>query len=68
MQIHELLIRLKKEHGLKSVLSMKVPGYGDLNSQFMVLVNGKNIFHLKGEETPLNDGDRVQILAMLVGG
>ena len=68
MQVGELLLRLEKEYGIKSALRLKVPGHGDLTSPFMVLLNGRNIFHFKGKETPLNDGDRVQILAMLVGG
>jgi molybdopterin synthase sulfur carrier subunit len=34
----------------------------------IILVNGKNIYHLNGTETPIVSRDQVQILPVAVGG
>jgi molybdopterin synthase sulfur carrier subunit len=39
-----------------------------LEAGYIILVNGLNIEHLKGFETPLNDGDIVSIFPPAGGG
>jgi len=39
-----------------------------LEAGYIILVNGLNIEHLKGFETPLNDGDLVSIFPPAGGG
>ena len=41
---------------------------GRLKRFLSFYVNGKNILHLKGLETPLNDNDEVSLLIAIAGG
>jgi sulfur-carrier protein len=39
-----------------------------LSPQIIILVNGRNVVHSGGLETPLNAGDEVSIFPMVAGG
>ncbi len=39
-----------------------------LNSQILVLLNGRNINYLKKYKTKLNDGDKIYLSAPIAGG
>lgn len=64
--LRELLFGLAERHGepfRKRVLA------GDAPSPTIILfVNGRNIEHLSGMDTPLRDGDCVAVFPMVAGG
>lgn len=41
---------------------------GRLRPEIQVLVNGRNIRYLQGEDTPLKSGDRVALIPPAAGG
>ncbi|AAL80469.1 MoaD/ThiS family protein [Pyrococcus furiosus DSM 3638] len=62
-------------HGPKTVrelldkLEEMFPGFKkELEQGYMILVNGKNIEHLQGLDTPLSDDDTVSIFPPAGGG
>ena len=55
--------------GLLNELDRMFPGFKkELEQGYIILVNGKNIEHLKGLDTPLSDGDTVSIFPPAGGG
>jgi molybdopterin synthase sulfur carrier subunit len=63
--LRELWAMLSKRHGevFKSLVSFDTE-----LSAYVVLVNGRNIRLLHGLNTPLQDGDRVAVMAPFAGG
>lgn len=50
-------------------LDKRFPGFKkELERGFIILVNGKNIEHLQGLETPISDDDTVSIFPPAGGG
>ncbi|MEF8808038.1 MAG: ubiquitin-like small modifier protein 1 [Natronomonas sp.] len=41
---------------------------GDIKPQLTVLKNGREVVHLEGTETELDDGDRVSVFPPVAGG
>ena len=41
---------------------------GKLSDTMIILVNGRNILHLNGVQTPLNPDDVVAVFPMVAGG
>jgi sulfur-carrier protein len=65
--IGDLLVEMASRFGsgLRSFLYPSGEGLSDL---MYILVNGKNIAHLKGIDTVLKDGDIISILPITAGG
>ncbi len=64
--VQELIENLESMHpGLKSRLCDEK---GDLRRFVNVYVNEEDIRFLKGQETPLKDGDEVSIVPAIAGG
>ncbi len=63
--LRELWTVLSKRHGeaFEGLVS-----FGTELSAYVVLLNGRNIRLLNGLDTPLQDGDRVTIMAPFAGG
>ena len=40
----------------------------ELGGEIIILVNGRNVVHLEGLDTPLEAGDEVSIFPMVAGG
>jgi len=40
----------------------------DINEETIILVNGRNVFHLNGKDTPLADSDVVSVFPVVAGG
>lgn len=63
-------------HALLTALQAKMPAEFHrlifdgqaINPSVTILVNGKNIYHLQGAETPLHPDDYIQIMPVLAGG
>ncbi len=54
---------------LLNELDNRFPGFKkELEKGFIILVNGKNIEHLQGLETPINEDDTVSIFPPAGGG
>lgn len=66
--VGEVLKILAEDYGLEFKPCIKVPGLPDLTSNLTILLNGRNVLYLEGEATLISDGDRLDILASLVGG
>jgi molybdopterin converting factor small subunit len=64
--VKKILYTLTSEYDLNPMI--KISGLNESTPNLLILLNGKNIAYLKGEETPLNDGDKLEILTLLVGG
>ena len=64
--LRSLLTGLAAEKG--AAFEKRVFDGGQLSSTIIVLVNGRNIQHLKGVETPLGADDIVAVFPMVAGG
>lgn len=61
------LIDLIDQHnpGFKAALT---GDNGDISNQFVFFINGRNVVHLEGMETPLATGDAVNVIPAIAGG
>ena len=64
--LRSLLTGLAAEKG--AAFEKRVFEGGQLSDTIIVLVNGRNIKHLSGIETPLGPGDVVAVFPMVAGG
>ncbi len=64
--VRRLLEELSDAHG--AAFRNRVFEQGGLSSTLIVLVNGRNVEHLAGIETPLGPDDVVAIFPMVAGG
>lgn len=64
--LRELLTQLAQVYGAS--FRRAVFTDGGLSHQIIVLVNGRNVLHLRGLETPLDDDDEISIFPMVAGG
>jgi molybdopterin synthase sulfur carrier subunit len=64
--LRELLLALSERYG--SLFRRAVFAGDGLNSQLIILINGRNVLHLRGLDTPLNSDDEVSIFPMVAGG
>ena len=44
------------------------PGGAEIGDETIILVNGRNVWHLEGKNTPLTEGDTVSIFPVVAGG
>jgi len=44
------------------------PDGTDVGEETIILLNGKNIYHLDGKDTPLSDTDTVSVFPVVAGG
>jgi len=66
--IWELLIDLARRYGAKLRSELITPDGTDVGVNAIILVNGRNIAHLTGKNTPLTESDVVSIFPMVAGG
>ena len=64
--LRDLVGQLGERHG--APLRDRVTERGELSSTIIVLVNGRNVEHLRGLDTPLDEDDVVAIFPMVAGG
>lgn len=64
--VKELVVQIIEQY--PSVKSHLVDGEGELRKHFNVFVNGAHIRDLHGMDTPLNEEDRVILMASAAGG
>jgi len=64
--LRTLVRQLGERHG--APLRDRVAQREELSSTIIVLVNGQNVEHLRGLDTPLGDDDVVAIFPMVAGG
>jgi molybdopterin synthase sulfur carrier subunit len=64
--LRALLAQLAHRHG--PAFEKRVFEGGQLSTTLIVLVNGRNIEHLKGLDTPLGPEDTVAVFPMIAGG
>jgi molybdopterin synthase sulfur carrier subunit len=64
--VRELLGQLSRRNGL--AFEKRVFEGGRLSSTIILLVNGQNIEHLQGVDTPLGPEDVIAIFPMIAGG
>lgn len=64
--VNDLLAVLAAEKG-PAFENRVFPG-GKLSDTMIILVNGRNILHLNGVQTPLNPDDVVAVFPMVAGG
>ena len=63
-----LLTRLGESYGAAIRAKLFTPDGGHIAEDAIILVNGRNILHLKGRDTPLAETDVVSIFPMVAGG
>lgn len=64
--LRELLTQLAERYGR---LFRRTVFDGDaLHGEIILLVNGRNVRHLQGLDTPLGEDDEVSIFPMIAGG
>jgi molybdopterin converting factor small subunit len=64
--VHELVTQVIEQY--PSIKFHLVDGEGNLRKHFNVFVNGTHIRDLDGMETPLNEQDKVILMASAAGG
>jgi len=64
--LRELLTLLAARYG--TLFRRAVFAGDDLNPEIIILVNGRNVLHLKGLDTPLDASDEISIFPMVAGG
>jgi molybdopterin synthase sulfur carrier subunit len=60
--VGEVLLDLVEEHGLD------VFEDGDLRTQLSIMKNGKDVVHIDGVDTRLDDGDTLSVFPPVAGG
>ena len=64
--LRELLTQLAERYGR---LFRRTVFDGDaLHGEIIILVNGRNVRHLQGADTPLGEDDEISIFPMIAGG
>ncbi len=66
--IRDLLLWMKQQWGEQLSPHLFHPGSEQVLPHIRLLLNGRDIQFLDGEETVLRDGDELSILPMLTGG
>jgi len=64
--LRALLTELAAQHGAS--FQKRIFDNGKLSSAVAVMVNGQNVRHLAGLETPLSPDDAISIFPMIAGG
>jgi len=63
-----LLNELGEKYGDPIRLKLFTPDGGGIGEDAIILVNGRNVEHLEGKDTPLKESDVVCIFPMVAGG
>ena len=63
-----LLLDLGERYGNAFRVKLFTPDGTEIGEDTIILVNGRNIFHLKGKNTPLTENDVVSIFPVVAGG
>jgi len=64
--VGEVLLALESEYdGLEGQL---LDDQGELQSNLNILKNGREVLHMKGPQTPMEDGDTLSIFPPVAGG
>jgi len=66
--IWTLLMELAGRYGTRLRAELITPDGTDVGVNAIILVNGRNIAHLTGKNTPLTESDVVSIFPMVAGG
>lgn len=62
-----LIDALGKRHG-RELTAAIIDGQGNLHPHIHVVINGKDILHIQGLDTPVEDGDVVAFIMPMSGG
>jgi len=63
-----LLTLLGERYGAPIIGMLFTPDGTEIGENAIILVNGRNIWHLSGKDTPLCESDDVCIFPMVAGG
>ena len=63
-----LLVNLGESYGVPFKKEAFTPDESDISENVIILVNGRNIFHLNGINTKLTETDIVSIFPQVAGG
>ena len=66
--IWALLTALGESYGEKMREKLFTMDGGEIGEDAIVLLNGRNILHLNGKDTPLKESDVVSIFPLVAGG
>ncbi len=64
--LRDLLLGLAQHHG--DAFGKRILPAGQLSDSIIVLVDGRNVIHLKGLETPLRADTVVSVFPIVAGG
>ena len=64
--LRELLTALAARYG--TLFRRAAFAGADLNPEIIILVNGRNVLHLEGLDTPLAADDHISVFPMVAGG
>jgi len=63
-----LLLGLGESYGTAFKREALTPDESDISENVIVLVNGRNIYHLDGKNTALTETDVISIFPLIAGG
>jgi molybdopterin synthase sulfur carrier subunit len=66
--VWELLTDISRRYGAGFRAKLITPDGMEVGEETIILVNGRDIHHLNGKNTPLTEADTVSIFPMVAGG
>jgi len=66
--VWDLLLSLSERYGASFSKKLLSPDGSEINEETIIMVNGLNILHLDGKNTPLTETDIVSIFPVVAGG
>ena len=66
--VYRLLENLGERYGAKLKAKLFTPDNDEINEYTIVLVNGRDVFHMDGINTALTEADVVSIFPVIAGG
>jgi len=63
-----LLLSLGETYGASFKAKLFTPDGEEIGEETIILVNGRNICHMSGKDTPLSEADTVSIFPVVAGG
>jgi len=66
--VYRLLVDLGERYGAAFKAKLLTPDGKDIGKDTIIMVNGRNVFHLDGINTALTEADVVSIFPIVAGG
>ena len=66
--VWSLLLSLCERYGTAIRAKLLTPDGADIGDETIIMVNGRNVCHMNGKDTPLTEADVVSVFPVVAGG